>query len=79
MLKPSYFNSLNGKYHYGMPIKQLLMYFNNTLHKGRALMQITSPHFLSNLAMSSCQLGQWPSRLTKGELIMFHNLFSIHV
>ena len=30
----------NSKYHYGMPIKQPLVYFNNTLHTGRALTQI---------------------------------------
>ena len=59
MFKLSYFNSLNGKYHYGMPIKQPLMYFSNTLHKGGALTQIWSPYFLNNLAVSSCQLEWW--------------------
>ena len=40
MFKLSYFNKLNSKYHYGMPIKQQLMYFKNALHKGRVLTQI---------------------------------------
>ena len=40
MLKLLYFKSLNDKYHYGMLIKQVLMYFNNALCKSRALTQI---------------------------------------
>ena len=37
MFKLFGFNNLNGKYLYGMSLKQLFLHFNNTLQKGRAL------------------------------------------